>query len=70
MLEKSSEALKLASANWFVQHEPQDAKILLESAIAARQFEAAKPVLEWFNTTKLEDVQIAKLVAQVKAGLK
>ncbi len=70
VLEKSSEALKLASANWFVQHEPQDAKILLESAIAARQFEAAKPVLEWFNTTKLEDVQIAKLVAQVKAGLK
>ncbi len=70
VLKNSSEALKLAKANWLVQHEPLDAKILLEAAIASRQFEAAKPVLEWFSTTKLEDVRIAKLVAQVKAGLK
>ncbi len=70
VLEKPTEALMLAKANWLVQHEPLDAKILLEAAIASRQFEAAKPVLEWFNTTKLEDVRIAKLVAQVKAGLK
>jgi hypothetical protein len=70
VLEKPVEALALAKANWSVQHEPLDAKILLEAAIASRQFEAAKPVLEWFNTTKLEDVRIAKLVSQVKAGLK
>ncbi len=70
VLEKPTLALALAKANWLVQHEPLDAKILLESAIATRDFEAAKPVLEWFNTTKLEDVRIAKLVAQVKVGLK
>jgi tetratricopeptide (TPR) repeat protein len=70
VLKNPTQALTLAKANWLVQHEPTDAKILLEAAIAARQFEAAKPVLEWFNTTKLEDVRIAKLVAQVKVGLK
>ncbi len=70
VLEKPEQALELARANWLVQHEPLDAKILLESAIASRQFEAAKPVLEWFDATKIEDVRIAKLVAQVKAGLK
>jgi tetratricopeptide (TPR) repeat protein len=70
VLKNPTQALTLAKANWLVQHEPTDAKILLTAAIAARQFEAAKPVLEWFNTTKLEDVRIAKLVAQVKVGLK
>jgi tetratricopeptide (TPR) repeat protein len=70
VLEKPTQALTLSKANWLVQHESLDAKILLESAIASRQFEAAKPVLEWFNTTKLEDARIAKLVSQVKAGLK
>jgi hypothetical protein len=53
-----------------VQHEPLDAKILLESAIATHQFEAARLVLEWFEETKLEDVRIAKLVQTLKAGLK
>ena len=70
VLENPTQALKLAQANWLVQHEPLDAKILLEAAIASRQFETAKPVLEWFNTTKLEDARIAKLVSQVKAVLK
>jgi hypothetical protein len=69
-LSKPSEALRLAKANWQVQHEPLDAKILLESAIATREFAAAKPVLEWFETTKLEDATVAKLVNTVKAGLK
>ena len=69
-LGSSSKALALAKANWLVQHEPLDAKILLESAIASRQPEAAKPVLEWFEQTKLEDARIAKLVKQIKAGLK
>jgi tetratricopeptide (TPR) repeat protein len=69
-LEKPIEALKLAKANWLVQHEPLDAKILLESAIATHQFEAARLVLEWFEETKLEDVRIAKLVQTLKAGLK
>jgi tetratricopeptide (TPR) repeat protein len=70
VLENPTQALELAIANWLVQHEPLDAKILLESVIASRQFEAAKPVIEWFSTTKLEDARIAKLVSQVKAGLK
>jgi tetratricopeptide (TPR) repeat protein len=70
VLKEPKDALKLAKANWLVQHEPQDAKILLEAAIASRELTAAKPVLEWFETTKLEDAAIAKLVKTVKAGLK
>jgi hypothetical protein len=69
-IQNPDQALTLAKINWTTQHEPSDAKILLESAIATQQLSAAKPVLEWFEQTKLEDAQIASLVKRVKAGLK
>ena len=61
--EQPAEALRLAQANWQVQREPADARILLETALAANEPAAADPVLEFLRRTKLEDVALDPLVA-------
>lgn len=57
-------ALALARENWAVQKEPADIRILLESAIAARDTAAAADALAWIAGVGLEDVALAKLRAQ------
>lgn len=61
-------ALELARSNWAVQREPRDARILLEAALAAGQAEAAQPVLEFLQRTRLEDARLQPLVLRVKGG--
>ncbi len=58
-------ALDLACRNWQVQREPADARILLESALAARQPRAAQPVLDWMTATRIEDVRLKRLSQQL-----
>jgi tetratricopeptide (TPR) repeat protein len=65
LLGESSEALRLAQANWRVQHEPADLRILLESAIAAGVSGAAQPAVDFMRTNRLEDVQLARLAQQL-----
>jgi len=57
------QALKLAQANWTVQREPRDGRILLEAAQAAGRTDAAQPVLEFLSRTRLEDARLRSLVA-------
>lgn len=64
LLQRPQEALRLAQANWVVQKEPRDARILLEAALAAGDPAAARPVLEMLKKTSMEDVQLARLAAQ------
>jgi len=59
-------ALELAQANWTVQREPRDARILLEAALAAGGREAARGVLEALAKTGLEDIRLAELGKQLK----
>ena len=66
VLDRASEALKLACANWEVQREPADARVLLEAALACRDQAAALPVIDWLKRTHLEDVQLASLQRQLK----
>lgn len=61
-------ALELAKANWNVQKEPADARILLESAVATRDTNTVEIVRAWMAETKLEDVHIAKLLASNPAS--
>jgi tetratricopeptide (TPR) repeat protein len=49
-----AEALRLAQANWRVQREPADIRILIEAASAAANPEAAKPALSFVNSNHLE----------------
>ncbi len=58
-------ALALAVANWSVQREPWDARVVLESALAAKDPGAAKPVIDFLEKSHLEDPRIAKLVTDI-----
>jgi tetratricopeptide (TPR) repeat protein len=57
-------ALTLAQANWNVQREPADARILLESALADKNRTAAQPVLDWLNANHVEDFRLRQLARQ------
>jgi tetratricopeptide (TPR) repeat protein len=57
-------ALPLAQANWKVQREPADARILLESALAAKNPPAAQPVLDWMKSNRVEDFHLQQLAKQ------
>lgn len=61
-------ALELALANWQVQKEPADLRILMEAAVAARDPAAARPALAWRRRQGLEDLKIASLARQLEGG--
>ncbi len=61
-------ALALARANWEVQREPADARILLECALAAGQADAAAPALDWLERNHVEDLRVQKLATQARAA--
>jgi tetratricopeptide (TPR) repeat protein len=54
-------AVQLAAANYEVQKEPRDLRVLLESALAARDPAAAKPGRDWLLRTGFEDVRLRGL---------
>jgi len=51
----AGKAVELAKANWEVQHEPWDVRVLLESALAAKDPAAAAPALAFLDAHHLED---------------
>jgi hypothetical protein len=61
-------ALQLAQQNWGAQREPWDARVFLEAAQAARQPQAAQPVLLFVQQTGLEDPVIQPLVRSLRAA--
>ena len=61
-------ALELAVANWAIQREPYDARILLEAAVAAGRRDAAQPVLDWLAQSRHEDPQLAALAKALSGG--
>lgn len=64
LLHQPHDALRLADANWAVQREPSDTRLLLEAALAADRPSAARPALEWLAAAHLEDPRLADLAAQ------
>lgn len=65
LLGQSQDALRLAQANWRVQHEPADLRIFLESAVAANDASAAQPVLDFIEKNHLEDIELTRLGQQL-----
>lgn len=57
----AKEALRLAAANYAVQREPRDARILLEAAIAAQDAAAAQAVRDWLRSSGFEDARLRRL---------
>jgi hypothetical protein len=64
-------ALALAQRNFAVQKEPADARILLESAFAAGDVDAAKPALDWIAKTRIDALALVALSGKlVRRGKK
>ncbi|MBA8889792.1 tetratricopeptide (TPR) repeat protein [Dokdonella fugitiva] len=61
-------ALELALENWSVQKEPLDARIALESALAAGRARDVVVIADWVVRTRLEGARIAELVRRVRAS--
>lgn len=59
-------ALQLALDNWKVQREPADALLVLQTALASGQKEAAADVIAFVRTNALEDVRIAALIKDLQ----
>ena len=70
LLHQPRAALEIAKANWAVQREPWDARLVLEAALAAGEPDAARPVLDWLATTRMEDVHLSRLVEQLKSEVR
>ena len=56
-------ALALALEDWKKQREPRDARVLMESAIAARKAGAARDALEWMKRTGYQEPRYRALAA-------
>lgn len=63
----AAQSVATAAANFEVQREPRDARILLEAAVATRNAKAAQPVRDWLQSTGFEDARLRGL-AQNLAG--
>lgn len=62
----AARALALALENWKSQREPRDAALVLESALAARDFKAAEPALRWLEESGFESPRLRRLAARLK----
>lgn len=60
-------ALRLALENYAVQREPRDARVLLESAVAAGQRAAAQPAIDWLQRSGFEDRRLRELAGLAPA---
>jgi len=67
LLQEPRRAVQLARANWSLQREPRDARILLEAARAANDARAAGPVLKMLARAGTEDVVLRRLAASFSA---
>jgi Tfp pilus assembly protein PilF len=60
-------AVRLAKANWKVQKEPADLRLLADCALASGDPEAAGMVREWLRSSRIEDRRVSAVAARLKA---
>ncbi|CAB3784065.1 hypothetical protein LMG28614_01865 [Paraburkholderia ultramafica] len=65
LLNDPEKALSLAEADWQVQKEVADCRILMEAAVAARQPARAAPAMMWLKTARLRDPALMRLEARL-----
>jgi hypothetical protein len=54
-------AVALARANYAVQREPRDARVLLEAALAAKDPASAQSARDWLRSSGFEDARMRQL---------
>lgn len=65
LLNDPEKALSLAEANWQVQKEVADCRILMEAALGARQPARAAPAMMWLKTARLRNPALTRLEARL-----
>jgi len=70
VLDDPARALTLAQRNFAVQREPGDARVLLDSAIAAGDLAAAQPAVAWLRETGSDASRLQRRAQQAAAGVK
>lgn len=68
VLGEPARALELAQANFGVQRESADARVLMEAAVAARRSDAAAPALRWRREAGIESPVLARLAAALEGA--
>ncbi len=68
LFDQPAAALALAQSNWRIQRESADARILLEAALAAKTPQAARPVLEWLERTRVQEPRLIELARTLRPG--
>jgi Tfp pilus assembly protein PilF len=66
LLSAPEAALRLAQENWRLQKEPIDLRIMLEAALGARDAAAVDEVREWLRASRLEDIQLTRIMGDEK----
>ncbi|MEO7095130.1 MAG: tetratricopeptide repeat protein [Polyangiales bacterium] len=61
-----AKALRTARDNWSVQKELADARLFAQTAVAARDAEAAAPVIAWAAATGVHDAQLDRWLRQLE----
>jgi predicted Zn-dependent protease len=61
-------AVRLAKANWMVQKEPADLRLLADCALASGDAEAARMVRQWLSSSHIEDRHVAAVAARLKVA--
>jgi hypothetical protein len=61
--------LQLARDDWAFQRAPEDARVLLEAALAAGKPAEARPVLDFIATTGLEEPEVRALAKRASLVL-
>jgi hypothetical protein len=67
LLDRPAVALERALANWAIQREPIDARLVLEAALAAGHREAAAPVLQWLADNAVEHSDLLHLAKRLRS---
>jgi len=67
VLDKPELALDRALANWNVQHEAIDARLVLEAALAAHRTTDARPVLDWLESSGCEHADLQLLQRRLRS---
>ena len=67
VLDKPDLAVKRALANWNVQREPIDARLVLEAALAAHRTADAQAVLDWLESSGCEHADLKQLERRLRS---
>jgi tetratricopeptide (TPR) repeat protein len=66
LMDDPPRALAIAEANWQQQKDPRDSRNFLEAAIAAKEPDRARPVLEFLEKSGTQDVDLKRLARQLE----